>query len=317
MPGQQAWVARSTPDATRIPLDVMERASPDIFTTNTADPSTGTTLAVTARDRFPQTGPFKVRVENEIMLVTAGFGTGAGSFTVTRGQDGTANVAHTTGMTVSLIVGIPRGENVDASRQVSFKGRACTFRTPGRSGTTGQKIFAIHNATASPVVVDVHNIMVDMVQTVAKIVTTPPPLMRVYKFTAVPTFGTGITKNSEDASLLSKSAVTVWGDASADGTVSATTLTVPAITNGTQTGLLTQMFAPRYVSHAAPTASSITPAAELMDRATFFDGEDEIISLRALEGLAIHLDYTTSTPAQNPATDMWTCAVRWVEYAPA
>jgi hypothetical protein len=244
------------------------------------------------------------------MLVTAGFGTGAGTLTVVRGQDGTTNVAHTSGVVASLIVGIPRQENVDASRQVSYRGRACTFRTPGRANTSGQKVFAIHNATASSVIVDVHNIMIDMVQTVVKAVTVLPPIMRVYKFTAVPTNGTILTKNSEDASLTSKSTVTVWGDAVSDGTISATALTIAAITNGAQAGLMTQMFAPRFMGGAGT-----NPQSELMDRATFFDGEDEIISLRALEGLAIHLDYTAAT--QNPATDMWTAAVRWREYAPA
>jgi hypothetical protein len=312
MPGQQVWITKGTPTAGWTPIDVMERASPDIYTTSTADPSTGTFLAVTARDRFPQAANFKVRVDDEVMLVTAGLGTGAGTFTVVRGQDGTANVAHTSGVVVSLVVGVPRQENVDASRQVSFRGRACSYRTPGRAGSAGQKLFAIHNATASSVVVDVHHIMVDMVQTVVKAVTTLPPLMRVYKFTVVPTSGSGwnLAKNAEDASLTTKSTVTVWGDASSDGGSSATPLAIGAITNGAQAGLITQMFAPRFMGGAGT-----NPQSELMDRATFFDGEDEIISLRALEGLAIHLDYTA--PGQNPITDMWTAAVRWREYAPA
>ncbi len=315
MPGQQVWVAKGSPSTTGTPVDVVERASPDVFTTITSDPTTGTSLAVTARDRFPQSANFKVRVDNEIMLVTAGFGTGAGTFTVSRGQDGTTNVAHTSGVTCSLVVAVQRTEPVDGSRQVSFKGRACTFRTPGRAGTTGQKIFAIHNATGSAVIVDVHNVMVDMVQTVVKLSTVLPPTIRVYKFTAVPTNGTVLTKVGEDASLTSKSTVTVWGDASGDGVISASALAVTGVANGAATGLISQMFAPRYMAHAAPTASSINPFIELMDRATFFDGDDEIISLRPLEGLAVFVDYPLAT--QNPTTDMWTVSLRWVEFAPA
>lgn len=310
MPANQVHVPYGTVATTSTAVDVIERASPDVFTVSTADPATGTTLAVANRTIFPQVANFKIRVENEVMRVTAGMGAGAGSFTVTRGVDNTTNVAHTSGVTVSLIVGVQRVEPVDGGRQVSFKGRACTPRTPGRAVTTGQKVFAIHNAVGSAVIVDVHNIMIDMVQTVVKAVTVLPPIMRVYKFTAVPTNGTALTKNGEDASLLSKTAVTCWGDASADGTSSATTLTIAAITNGSQTNLLTQMFAPRFMGGAGT-----NPQSELMDRATFFDGEDEIIALRAGEGLAIHLDFTATT--QNPTSDMWTCAVRWVEFAPA
>lgn len=311
MPLQQVNVAKGTLATTSVGVDVMERASPDIYTVTTADPgSGGTSLAVTSRTAFPQSANFKVRVENEVMLVTGGFGTGAGSFTVTRGYDNTTAVAHTSGVTVSLVVGVQRVEPVDAGRQVSFKGRAATFRTPGRAGTTGQKVFAIHNATGSPVIVDVQTIVVDAVQTVVKAVTVLPPLIRLYKFTAVPTNGTALTKNGEDATLTSKSAVTCWGDASADGTGSATTLTIGAITNGSATGLLSQMFAPRFMGGAGT-----NPQSELIDFAPFFTGEDERISLRALEGLAVHLDYTAAT--QNPTTDMWTVAVRWAEYSPA
>lgn len=43
-------------------------------------------------------------------------------------------------------------------RIVSYRGRAGTFRIPGRAGTTGQKLFSIHNATGSTVLVDVEQI---------------------------------------------------------------------------------------------------------------------------------------------------------------
>ena len=52
----------------------------------------------------------------------------------------------------------------DAS--VSFKGRAQTFRTPGRAGTAGQKIFALHNATGSAKFVTINQLTVDLTATV-------------------------------------------------------------------------------------------------------------------------------------------------------
>ena len=51
---------------------------------------------------------------------------------------------------------------------------------------------------------------------------------------------------------------------------------------------------------------------ELMDRATFLDGEDETITLRALEGIVVFADYVLAT--QNPVTDMWIVTARWEEY---
>jgi len=93
-----------------------------------------------------------------------------------------------------------------------------------------QKIFAIHNATGSGVLIDVDKIACDVMQTAAKVV--EPAKLRLWKFTAVPTNGTAGTKVPEDSNLTSAATVTVWQDSSADGTGSATTLTVtlPAAT---------------------------------------------------------------------------------------
>lgn len=79
-------------------------------TTTTADPGTaGTSLAVTSRTAFPQSGNFYIVVQasetdktnREIMLVTGGWGSGAGSFTVTRAQEGTTGVTHVSGSYVA------------------------------------------------------------------------------------------------------------------------------------------------------------------------------------------------------------------------
>lgn len=312
MPTRPTGVTDNANADTILDVDVVERPSIDIFTTTTADPgSGGTSLAVTLRDRFPQSGNFKVRVENEVMKVTAGQGTGAGSFTVTRGQDGTTAVAHTTGVRVSQIVGVQRVEPVLASKIVSYLGRASGFRTPGRAGTTGQKVLAIHNATGSPVLVDVNKVMLDFITTVAigKVGTIIPPIVRLWKFTAVPTNGTALTKIPEDSALTSNASVTVWGDASADGTGSATTLTItlPAAT------FPSQIVAPNRVF--GTTGTGTNPWIEDSARITFLPESDEIITLRALEGLAVFLDYTVATA--NPVTDFWVPTVRWTEYTPA
>lgn len=294
-------------------IDAVARASVDLITTTTADPLTGgTTLAVTDRTfggKYPVTsGNFYVDVVGtsgiaERMLVTAGWGAGAGSLTVTRAQQGTAAVAHSIGAKVAVVVRIQRQEPVDASKQVSFKGRGGSFLIPGRAGTAGQKLIAIHNATASPTLVDVHKITADVVQTVVKAVTTPPPVFRLYRFTAVPTNGTTLTKNASDTSLTSKTAVTLWNDASADTVASATALTIASITVGTQTGLVAQELAPRMITAAGY---------EMSDRVTFFETEEEYETLRPLEGLCLFANYTNALSM--PTTDQIVVGLRWIEY---
>lgn len=184
----------------------------------------------------------------------------------------------------------------------AYSGHAATFRTPGRAGTAGQKIFALHNATGSSIVVRVHKITIDLVQTVIKAVTVLPPVVRVSKFTAVPTNGTAGSKVSDDSGGTATSAsVTAWQDASADGTSSSTALTI-TIPAGNVVG---EEFAPRLI-----TAAGYEP----LDRAMFLDESEEGITLRPLEGLVVFLDYVLAT--QNPVTDMWLVGCRWEEYTP-
>ena len=181
-----------------------------------------------------------------------------------------------------------------------YSGKVATFRTPGRAGTAGQKIFALHNATGSSIVVEIEKILVSMTATVIKAVTVLPPAIKLWKFTAVPTNGTNLTKVANDSSGTATSAsVTVWGDASADGTGSATTLTV-TLPAGT---IATQMFAPRII-----TAAGIEHAIPM----TLLDSTDGDIVLRPLEGVCVFLDYVLAT--QNPVTDMWTVSAQWEEY---
>ncbi len=183
-------------------------------------------------------------------------------------------------------------------RAVSFKGRAATFRTPGRAGTTGQKILALHNASGSAVLVDVHKITVDLAVTVAKAVTVLPPFIELHRFTALPTGGTALAQVAEDTALTSASAVTSWQDASADGTSgTALAITIPASQK------ITQEIAARLI-----TAAGYEPA----DRLEFLAGDSEVITLRPLEGVVVFLSYTLAT--QNPITDMWAATAAWDEY---
>ncbi len=185
-------------------------------------------------------------------------------------------------------------------RIVSFSGRTTTFVTPGRAAVA-QKVFAIHNATGSTVLVSVDRLTIDLLTTVAKAATVLPPLIRVHRFTALPTGGTALAKAGMDTTLTSSASVTAWGDSSADnagaGTSSATTLTITA------GAAISQKYAPRML-----TAAGYEP----IDTAPFFHGEPDIM-LRALEGVVVFLDMATVTTG-NPATDKWMVTADWTEY---
>lgn len=176
----------------------------------------------------------------------------------------------------------------------TFRGRVATFRTPGRGLAGGQKILALHNATGSSKLVHINQLTVDCVQLAVIAVTVLPPIIRVYRFTAVPTNGTSLTKVAKDTSLASNASVTAWGDASADGTGSATTLTV------TLGAALTQEFAPRLITAAGY---------EMFDRTELLGGFDVV--LRALEGVCVMLDYSTTTA--NPSSSHWVATADWYE----
>lgn len=60
-----------------------------------------TTVVITSATGFPTVGNFRIRIDSEIMLVTAVSGT---SLTVTRGVEGTTAASHTTGATVAHVV---------------------------------------------------------------------------------------------------------------------------------------------------------------------------------------------------------------------
>lgn len=184
-------------------------------------------------------------------------------------------------------------------RITSWAGRASTFKTPGRAAV-GQKLLALHNATGSSVLVCINRARVDVLQTAVKAVTVVTPIIRAQRFTAVPTNGTALAKVPFDTSLTSSSSVTAWGDASADGTLSATTLTV-TVTSGA--GVLAQTHGPRILTAVGY---------ESIDTVDFFVGDPDV-TLRPLEGLVLWLDQAVVTTG-NPATDFWIASVDWEEY---
>ncbi len=63
--------------------------------------ASGTTMQVASGSSFPSTNGFRVKVEYEIVRVTAG--AGGSTWTVTRGIDGTAAVAHTAGVPTPIV----------------------------------------------------------------------------------------------------------------------------------------------------------------------------------------------------------------------
>ncbi len=190
---------------------------------------------------------------------------------------------------------IPREDRI-----VSFSGRTATFVTPGRA-VAAQKVFALHNATGSTVLLSVDRLTIDLLTTVAKLATVLPPIVRVQRFTALPTGGTALAKTGMDTAGTSNASVTAWGDSSADnagaGTSSATTLTITA------GAVIAQKYAPRMFTVAGY---------EPIDTAPFFHGEPDII-LRALEGVVVFLDMATVTTG-NPATDKWIVTCDWTEF---
>lgn len=183
------------------------------------------------------------------------------------------------------------------NRLVSFRGRAATFKTPGRAAVS-QKILTLHNASGSTVLVDVNKVRIDLLQTVAKAVTVIVPVMRLYRITVLPTNGTVLTKVPLDTTQASSASVVVTGDSSADNTGSGTTLTatIPA------GNILGQSYAPRIITAAG---YEMIDTLELLQEGT--------ITLRALEGVAIFLEDAVVTTGI-PATDKYIAFIDWDEY---
>lgn len=177
-----------------------------------------------------------------------------------------------------------------------YQGRAAAFRAVGRAAGTRQTLLTLWNPTGTGINCNVKALTADVFQTAAKAATVLRPVVRVYKITAAPTGGTVLTKVSLDTSETPNASVVVTGDASADGTNSATALTFT-----TNAGAISQEYAPQMITLAGY---------EMADRIEFLEGD--VITCRPGEGVALALDYAAA--ASNPATDHWIASIRWEEY---
>jgi len=182
-------------------------------------------------------------------------------------------------------------------RITSFRGRANSFRTVGIAGTAGHKIGSIFNATGSTVLVDVERIIIDTYATAAKAVA--PPIARAHRITALPGGGTALTKLGMDTSQSSSASVTLLQATASDGGAATAITGTPAANT-----ILAQQLAPRALTVAGY---------EMVDQLVFFDqAESGPLTLRALEGVMVNLDYTVAT--SSPITDMYHISFYWTEY---
>jgi hypothetical protein len=179
----------------------------------------------------------------------------------------------------------------------SFRGRGASFRMLGRAGTTPRRLLALWNAAASGIVVHVNGIAVDLYETAIKAVTVAPPILRVSRITAIPTGGSTLAKTSKDSALAGSSAsISLFQDASADSTNSASALTATPVST------IAQEFAPRLITAAGY---------EMFDRTVLCDGADVVI--RAGEGILLSADAIAAV-TQEPATDFWIATIDWYEH---
>lgn len=190
------------------------------------------------------------------------------------------------------------------NRVTSFVGRASSFATPGRGATT-QRLLALHNATGSSVIVNVNRFRVDVLTQAPKVITSLLPVIRIYRFTALPTNGATVSKVSLDVGGLSAGAVTAWGDASAEATLAGTALTITT-TAGTA---IEQAYPSRSV--AANTTVGNATSYEWIDEIGYFD-DDTDITLRALEGVCISIEQGAA--AGSLSTDRYVGVIEWEEF---
>jgi hypothetical protein len=297
MPSLDIGVTDTTQATGIVGIDTVLRPSPDLTTTTTADPgSGGTTLAVTNGSlNFPTGNNFYVRVENEIMFVTAGNQTN--SWTVTRGQRGTTAVAHTTGVTVSLMVAVQRVSPI-IEDIVTFEGMLASFRTLGNAAAP-QNIFSIENGAGSTVLLGVKRLRVEMDATA--LLTAVAPEFVTYRQTTLPSAGTTLTKVAVDTALTSNASVIIRGATASDGGA-ATAITATASANR-----MYHQFQHRMSSIAG---QMIADDYNLIPEASW----DNPVILRAGEALLVQV---IGTAASNAATNHYVVKTAFREYKTA
>lgn len=196
------------------------------------------------------------------------------------------------GTTVAEQYVIPISERV-----ASYKGMATSFRMPGRAATT-QNLFSIYNTTGSAVLVAVRRLSIQMDATAVLVAVAKS--VKTTRQTTAPTNGTALTKVPFDSSQTSAANVEVRNDASADGTVSATTLTATPSANIAWSQLIMRMHT--------------LVGQVLMDDESCIPGlcADDPVILRANEGLLVAVVAAATT--SNPATDHHIVNCVWEEF---
>ena len=108
------------------------QVNPKTTTRTSASTAAQTSMTVASAAGFPAAGSYYVRIDNEVLNVTAGQGTG--TWTVTRGQLGTAAATHANGATITALAndwyggftGIAPGST---NLRVTYKGKNCATTT--------------------------------------------------------------------------------------------------------------------------------------------------------------------------------------------
>lgn len=292
MPSRAIGVTDNAEAAGIVDVSAAELPMLDVSTTLTADPgSGGTTLAITSAARFPVDNQYKVRVENEVMLVTAGAGTA--SWTVTRGIDGTTAVAHAVTTPVYLIGAVQRVIPA-LERITTFEGYAASFRTLG-SAAVPQNIFSIENAS-SAIMVAVKRLMVGMDASAAQLAIAPE--YAVTRSTALPTGGTALSKGAGDTALTSNASVVARGATASDG---------GAATAITATAGAARMFHQFQMRMATQVGQMLPGGQDLLPPECW----DDPIILRNGEALLLQV---IGTAASNAATNHYVAKAAWEEF---
>jgi hypothetical protein len=119
------------------------QVNPKTTTRPTATTAAQPTITVASPSGFPAAGAYYVRVDNEVMQVIGGQGTA--TWTVSRGQLGTAAAPHAAGATVAALAndwyagfsGVPAGSQ---SFKLTYKGKNCATTTATTCTAVGAPI---------------------------------------------------------------------------------------------------------------------------------------------------------------------------------
>ena len=187
----------------------------------------------------------------------------------------------------------------DPHQGAYYRGRASTYRMVGRAGTVPRRALALWNAVGSGRTVEIGQISIDVLATAAVAVTVVSPIFRIHRITAIPTNGSALTKTPKSTGDISSASITLFQDASADGTNSATALAA-TVTAGSH---LTQEFCPRLITGAGY---------EMSDRVELLT--DQQILVRPGEGIVLSYDGITAA-TQEPASLHSIATIDWRETA--